>query len=129
MTTTRSEPWTEAFGALLTEAIERSPLNRREIAARAELTDTALRGIEAGRSGGKPYGGKPTTVAKLARVLGITPAQLRRAGHPLAAEAYMLTGVVDPRRRKRQVDQLGRLTEIVDEMRTIVDSLRIEHGE
>jgi transcriptional regulator with XRE-family HTH domain len=79
-------PW----GALLTKALGRAKLSAREAARRAGISEGRWRQIAGGYqvvSAGvyAPVRGPAGTLARMAAVTGVTPAQLRRAGRPDAA--------------------------------------------
>lgn len=81
-------PW----GALLTKALSRAKLSAREAARRADISEGRWRQIAGGYqvvSAGvyAPVRGPADTLARMAAVVGVTPAQLRRAGRPDAASA------------------------------------------
>ena len=81
-------PW----GALLTKALSRAKLSAREAARRAGISEGRWRQIAGGYqvvSAGvyAPVRGPADTLARMAAVVGVTPAQLRRAGRPDAASA------------------------------------------
>ena len=81
-------PW----GALLTRALGRAKLSAREAAKRAGISEGRWRQIASGYqvvSAGvyAPVRGPAATLARMSSVVGVTPAQLRRAGRPDAARA------------------------------------------
>lgn len=77
------------FRRLFTDALERSGLSRNEAARRADISGTRWGQIVAGyelRAGHEiPSPGPPATVARMARAVDISPAQLRKAGRADAA--------------------------------------------
>lgn len=81
-------PW----GALLTKALGRAKLSAREAARRSGISEGRWRQIAGGYqvvSAGvyAPVRGPAGTLARMAAVVGVTPAQLRQAGRPDAARA------------------------------------------
>jgi hypothetical protein len=81
-------PW----GALVTRALVNAKLSAREAARRAGISEGRWRQIAGGYqvvSAGvyAPVRGPAHTLARMAAVVGVTPAQLRRAGRPDAARA------------------------------------------
>ena len=81
-------PW----GALITTALRQAGLSAREAARRAGLSEGRWRQITSGYqvvSAGvyAPVRGPEATVARMAAVAGVTPAQLELAGRPDAAAA------------------------------------------
>jgi hypothetical protein len=81
-------PW----GALLTEALATAKLSAREAARRAGISEGRWRQIAGGYqvvSPGvyAPVHGPAQTLARMAAAVGVTPAQLTRAGRPDAAKA------------------------------------------
>ena len=81
-------PW----GALITTALRQAGLSAREAARRAGLSEGRWRQITSGYqvvSAGvyAPVRGPDATVARMAAVAGVTPAQLEQAGRPDAAAA------------------------------------------
>jgi len=81
-------PW----GVLMTKALARSNLSAREAARRTGISEGRWRQIASGYqvvSAGvyAPVHGPPRTLARMAAVVGVTPAQLRKAGRPDAAKA------------------------------------------
>src|SRR5262245_14050745 len=93
-------PW----GAAITAALARQGLSAREAARRAGLSEGRWRQITAGYQVVSPgvyaqVHGPAGTVARMAAVAGVTPAQLRAAGRPDAAEALA--------RRNRQPANAG----------------------
>src|SRR5258708_22093423 len=81
-------PW----GALMTRALVKAKLSAREAARRAGISEGRWRQIASGYqvvSAGvyAPVHGPAGTLARMAAVVGVTPAQLRRAGRPDAARA------------------------------------------
>lgn len=81
-------PW----GALLTRTLVKAKLSAREAARRAGISEGRWRQIASGYqvvSAGvyAPVRGPAQTLARMAAVVGVTPAQLRRAGRPDAASA------------------------------------------
>ena len=81
-------PW----GALITKALVRAKLSAREAARRAGISEGRWRQIASGYqvvSAGvyAPVHGPAMTLARMAAVVGVTPAQLRKAGRPDAARA------------------------------------------
>ena len=81
-------PW----GVLMTKALVRAKLSAREAARRAGISEGRWRQIASGYqvvSAGvyAPVRGPAGTLARMAAVVGVTPAQLRRAGRTDAARA------------------------------------------
>jgi len=81
-------PW----GALLTKALAKARLSAREAARRAGISEGRWRQIASGYqvvSAGvyAPVHGPAPTLARMAAVAGVTPAQLKRAGRADAATA------------------------------------------
>jgi hypothetical protein len=81
-------PW----GAVLTKALADAQLSAREASRRAGISEGRWRQIASGYqvvSSGvyAPVHGPAETLAKMAAVAGVTPAQLTDAGRPDAAEA------------------------------------------
>ncbi len=81
-------PW----GALLTKALASARLSAREAARRAGISEGRWRQIASGYqvvSPGvyAPVHGPAQTLARMAAVVGVTPAQLTQAGRPDAAKA------------------------------------------
>lgn len=81
-------PW----GALITTALRRERLSAREAARRAGISEGRWRQITGGYqvvSSGvyAPVRGPAETLARMAAVVGVTPAQLRAAGRADAARA------------------------------------------
>src|SRR5215472_6757100 len=81
--TERPEP--PPWGALITAALARQDLSAREAARRAGLSEGRWRQITAGYQVVSPgvyaqVHGPASTVARMAAVAGVTPAQLRTAG-------------------------------------------------
>lgn len=78
------------LGALLEAARERRKLSQNAAAKKAETSGTTWRRVVKGvaRFGGMdvPFDGAPDTVARMARVVGVTPEQLEQHGHADAAE-------------------------------------------
>jgi hypothetical protein len=88
--TERPEP--PPWGALVTRALVRAKLSAREAARRAGISEGRWRQIAGGYqvvSAGvyAPVHGPAATLAAMASVVGVTPAQLRKAGRPDAARA------------------------------------------
>jgi hypothetical protein len=80
-------PW----GALITDALHRAQLSAREAARRAGISEGRWRQITGGYqvvSAGvyAPVRGPAATLARMAAVVGVTPAQLRQAGRADAAK-------------------------------------------
>ena len=80
-------PW----GALLTKALAKAKLSAREAARRAGISEGRWRQIAGGYqvvSAGvyAPVHGPARTLARMAAVVGVTPAQLKKAGRPDAAK-------------------------------------------
>jgi transcriptional regulator with XRE-family HTH domain len=76
----------------VTRALVRAKLSAREAARRAGISEGRWRQIASGYqvvSAGvyAPVRGPAQTLARMAAVVGVTPAQLRRAGRPDAARA------------------------------------------
>ena len=87
--TERPEP--PPWGVLITAALARQDLSAREAARRAGLSEGRWRQITAGYQVVSPgvyaqVHGPASTVARMAAVAGVTPAQLRTAGRADAAE-------------------------------------------
>jgi hypothetical protein len=81
-------PW----GTLITAGIRRAGLSAREAARRAGISEGRWRQITGGYQVVSPgvyaqVRGPASTVAKMAAVAGVTPAQLEKAGRPDAAAA------------------------------------------
>jgi hypothetical protein len=81
-------PW----GILVTKALATAKLSAREAARRAGISEGRWRQIAGGYqvvSAGvyAPVHGPPETLARMAAVVGVTPAQLSKAGRPDAARA------------------------------------------
>jgi hypothetical protein len=79
-------PW----GSLITAGIRRAGLSAREAARRAEISEGRWRQITGGYqvvSPGvyAPVRGPASTLAKMAAVAGVTPAELEQSGRPDAA--------------------------------------------
>jgi hypothetical protein len=79
-------PW----GTLITAGRRRAGLSAREAARRAEISEGRWRQITGGYQVVSPgvyaqVHGPASTVAKMAAVAGVTPAQLEKAGRPDAA--------------------------------------------
>src|SRR6202451_467876 len=86
-------PW----GALITSALRRAGLSAREAARRAGISEGRWRQITSGYqvvSPGvyAPVRGPAHTVARMAAVAGLTPAQLRTAGRDDAARLLTVHG-------------------------------------
>jgi transcriptional regulator with XRE-family HTH domain len=80
-------PW----GVLLTRALAKAKLSAREAARRAGISEGRWRQIASGYqvvSAGvyAPVHGPARTLARMAAVVGVTPAQLKKAGRPDAAK-------------------------------------------
>jgi hypothetical protein len=80
----------------VTRALVRAKLSAREAARRAGISEGRWRQIAGGYqvvSAGvyAPVRGPAQTLARMAAVVGVTPAQLRRAGRPDAARALAAT--------------------------------------
>ncbi|WP_157431152.1 helix-turn-helix domain-containing protein [Actinomadura macra] len=78
-------------GALIAAALKRSRMSQRQAAAKAEISENRFRAIVHGYqtvSAGSyaPVRGPADTVARIARVVGVTPEQLVEAGRIDAAE-------------------------------------------
>jgi hypothetical protein len=76
----------------MTKALVRAKLSAREAARRAGISEGRWRQIASGYqvvSAGvyAPVHGPAVTLARMAAVVGVTPAQLRKAGRPDAARA------------------------------------------
>jgi transcriptional regulator with XRE-family HTH domain len=80
-------PW----GALLTKTLAKAKLSAREAARRTGISEGRWRQIASGYqvvSAGvyAPVHGPARTLARMAAVVGVTPAQLKKAGRPDAAK-------------------------------------------
>jgi transcriptional regulator with XRE-family HTH domain len=80
-------PW----GVLLARALAKAKLSAREAARRAGISEGRWRQIASGYqvvSAGvyAPVHGPARTLARMAAVVGVTPAQLKKAGRPDAAK-------------------------------------------
>jgi transcriptional regulator with XRE-family HTH domain len=87
-------PW----GVLLAKALAKAKLSAREAARRAGISEGRWRQIASGYqvvSAGvyAPVHGPARTLARMAAVVGVTPAQLKKAGRPDAAK---LLATADP---------------------------------
>src|ERR1700689_29579 len=104
-------PW----GALITSALRRAQLSAREAARRAGISEGRWRQITGGYqvvSAGvyAPVHGPAAPLARMASVVGVTPAQLRRAGRADAARVLDAVPVQaaagdEVLQRVRQMDQ------------------------
>jgi hypothetical protein len=89
-------PW----GVVLTKALADAQLSAREASRRAGISEGRWRQIASGYqivSSGvyAPVHGPAETLAKMAAVAGVTPAQLTDAGRPDAADALVSRGEAD----------------------------------
>lgn len=107
---------------LIYAARQRAGLSQLSAATRAGLSERTWAIYEAGgREGPRfrhPRRMLPTTLAKLARAVGVTPEQLRTAGRQDAAEAYEQIWPID----KRDLPQV--LRDIVDSWPRLDDAAR-----
>jgi hypothetical protein len=124
----RPEP--PAWGALITDSLRRAQLSAREAARRAGISEGRWRQITGGYqvvSAGvyAPVRGPADTLARMAAVVGVTSAELRKAGRADAAraldaapaEAAAEDGVLQ---RVREMDQ--------DEARELLAAIALQLG-
>jgi transcriptional regulator with XRE-family HTH domain len=84
-------PEAPAWGALITAAVKRAGMSAREAARRAGISEGRWRQITGGYQVVSPgvyaeVRGPASTLAKMAAVAGVTPAELRTAGREDAAQ-------------------------------------------
>jgi hypothetical protein len=119
-------PW----GALLTKALGRAKLSAREAARRAGISEGRWRQIAGGYqvvSAGvyAPVRGPAGTVARMAAVVGVTPAELRRAGRPDAAQALAAA----PQDAEMSHELLQRVRELnSDQARELLATIALQLG-
>jgi transcriptional regulator with XRE-family HTH domain len=119
-------PW----GALITDSLRQAGLSAREAARRAGISEGRWRQITSGYqvvSAGvyAPVRGPAATLARMAAVVGVTPAQLRQAGRADAAKALGAAPVQtaaddEVLQRVRQMDQ--------DEARELLGAIAVQLG-
>jgi hypothetical protein len=119
-------PW----GALITDALHRAQLSAREAARRAGISEGRWRQITGGYqvvSAGvyAPVRGPAATLARMAAVVGVTPAQLRQAGRAdaareLAAAPSGAAAGAEVLQRIREMDQ--------DEARELLAAIALQLG-
>lgn len=119
-------PW----GALITDSLRRAQLSAREAARRAGISEGRWRQITGGYqvvSAGvyAPVHGPAATLARMAAVVGVTPAQLRQAGRADAARALdavpaQAAAGDEVLQRVRQMDQ--------DEARELLGAIALQLG-
>jgi Helix-turn-helix domain len=119
-------PW----GALITDAMRRAHLSAREAARRAGISEGRWRQITGGYqvvSAGvyAPVHGPAATLARMAAVVGVTPAQLKQAGRADAARE--LTTV--PAAAAAGSEVLQRIREMdQDEARELLAAIALQLG-
>jgi transcriptional regulator with XRE-family HTH domain len=119
-------PW----GALLSQALGRANLSAREAARRAGISEGRWRQIASGYqvvSAGvyAPVRGPAATLARMAAVAGVTPAQLRRAGRPDAAQALAAA----PQDAEMSQELLQRVRELnSDQARELLATIALQLG-
>lgn len=123
----RPEP--PRWGALIIAALAREGLSVREAARRAGLSEGRWRQITAGYqvvSPGvyAPVRGPAATLARMARVAGVTPAQLRMAGREDAAG--VLTAQVGRSESEEIIERVRALD--ADQARELLARIAIELG-
>jgi transcriptional regulator with XRE-family HTH domain len=119
-------PW----GALLTKALSRAKLSAREAARRAGISEGRWRQIAGGYqvvSAGvyAPVRGPADTLARMAAVVGVTPAQLRRAGRPDAARA-LAAGEQDAEMSQELLQRVRELNS--DQARELLATIALQLG-
>jgi len=119
-------PW----GALLTKALSRAKLSAREAARRAGISEGRWRQIAGGYqvvSAGvyAPVRGPADTLARMAAVVGVTPAQLRRAGRPDAARA-LAAGAQDAEMSQELLQRVRELNS--DQARELLATIALQLG-
>lgn len=119
-------PW----GALLTKALPRAKLSAREAARRAGISEGRWRQIAGGYqvvSAGvyAPVRGPADTLARMAAVVGVTPAQLRRAGRPDAARA-LAAGAQDAEMSQELLQRVRELNS--DQARELLATIALQLG-
>lgn len=119
-------PW----GALLTNALSRARLSAREAARRAGISEGRWRQIAGGYqvvSAGvyAPVRGPADTLARMAAVVGVTPAQLRRAGRPDAARA-LAAGTQDAEMSQELLQRVRELNS--DQARELLATIALQLG-
>jgi hypothetical protein len=119
-------PW----GALITDSLRRARLSAREAARRAGISEGRWRQIAGGYqvvSAGvyAPVRGPAATLARMAAVVGVTPAQLRQVGRADAARE--LTAA--PARATAGGEVLQRIREMdQDEARELLAAIALQLG-
>jgi transcriptional regulator with XRE-family HTH domain len=107
---------------LLYAARQRASLSQLAAATKAGVSERTWAIYEAGGREGprfrQPRRMLPTTLAKLSRAVGVTPAQLRGSGRPDAAEAYEQIWPAD----KRDLPQV--IADLVDAWPRLDDAAR-----
>lgn len=119
-------PW----GALLTQALGRAGLSAREAARRAGISEGRWRQIAGGYqvvSAGvyAPVRGPADTLARMAAVVGVTPAQLRRAQRPDAARA-LAAGAQDAEMSQELLQRVKELNS--DQARELLATIALQLG-
>jgi hypothetical protein len=119
-------PW----GALITDSLRRTRLSAREAARRAGISEGRWRQIAGGYqvvSAGvyAPVRGPAATLARMAAVVGVTPAQLREVGRADAARELTAAPAVaaagaEVLQRIREMDQ--------DEARELLAAIALQLG-
>jgi hypothetical protein len=119
-------PW----GALITDSLRRAQLSAREAARRAGISEGRWRQITGGYqvvSAGAyaPVRGPAATLARMAAVVGVTPAQLRQVGRADAARE--LTAA--PAGAAAEGEVLQRIREMdQDEARELLAAIALQLG-
>lgn len=84
-------PSAQPEGLLIKAALDASPLSQRQAAKRADISETWWRNIVSGYQSisgvPAPLVGSSDTVARMAHVVGVSPAQLETAGRGDAAQS------------------------------------------
>jgi transcriptional regulator with XRE-family HTH domain len=126
--TERPEP--PPWGALITAALASQGISAREAARRAGLSEGRWRQITAGYQVVSPgvyahVRGPAGTLAKMAAVVGVTPAQLRSAGRDDAAS--VLAGRLD--RKPADDEMLERIRAMdTDQARELLATIAVRLG-
>lgn len=116
-------------GALLGTAQANMKLSARQAAGKAGMSDARWRQIvngyaSAGAGQTVEVIGPDETIARMARVVGVTPEQLREAGRPIAADLLLVLAGAEVEKDWQHVGSaLDRLRSIRDELEAVIGVL------
>jgi hypothetical protein len=133
MTSTKQE-YQRPEGQLIENALRMKKMSGRAAAAEAGISDARWRQIvngymSAGEGQALTVVGPPDTVARMARVVGVTPDQLRDAGRADAADLLLTLGGMQAEAEWRSVGTaLDRLIGLHEELGSIIADLAAAPG-